>query len=161
VTIYNVSNMMHDSGGGWDGQNNYGPLAVGAGYKITKIRCTGSVAWAGIGTLTDSEYLITPLCWGIQYGPAGYGTYPLGDGADYEDYDYFDGGVFEPSPSIANWAPSTDTAALLDRYAYDFEIYPQYLVPSGGVDIYFSLSPFITPLSNFYNFGSFRVWYHG
>ena len=162
MTVYSKSSMIHDNtGSGWSAANDYGPLNIGAGYKITKLQLRGMQAFAGIGSVTDANNLTDNIAFGIQYGPTGYEPYAIGSGSDFDDETWFYGSMM-PFEAIAGWAPSSDSAALLSGNRIDVTVRPQLIVPSGGWDVYVTFGPSYTPVvQNFFIFASHRIWYHG
>jgi hypothetical protein len=163
MTIYTLSGYAHDDDGFSEVQNNYFGILIGAGYKVTKVQVKGSIALEAqtLSPPSDGGSFIDWLADGIQYGTLGYTPYDISPAADLDDSTWWDVSQTLPTPSEAVWAPDTDSAGLLDRYIVSRTVYPQYLVPSGGVEIYYSVGNSDTPSVGYKLFASCRVWYHG
>lgn len=165
MTVFTVSHQIHDNtGSSFTTQQDDQIASIGAGFKITKIQVQGEISFDAIGTYDDTAatFFSATYTHGVQYGPAGGAFNPIGSGADYDDAPWFYGALPAPAAAIAAWAPNTDHAGVADRWPFTVTVYPQYLVPSGGIFIAYSVGPTVTGLTQGYRrFVSTRVWYHG
>lgn len=89
-----------------DGQQ-YGPFNVGTLNRLFRVRVRGALIFQP-QAFTSGDFLVDPVTWGVQMGPAGYT--PLSITSDYDNEGFL---VVEQKTidevSIV-WAPSTATA---------------------------------------------------
>lgn len=164
MTITTITNYEHDNAAAITVQTNYGPHAVGAGFKVTRIEWRGQISFNAQGGVTTAApfFFADNTAMGIQYGAVGYTPYLVDTGAHVDAGTWFDFGILPPAPSITAWSPDTASAAYADRYPFAIDLHPQYLVPSGGIDIYFTVGPsFSSPAGGFRLWSSIRTTYHG
>lgn len=142
------------------GQTNYGPLGVGAGFRLTKLEVFGSIAFKSTVLSPGPGYMFSRHVVGVQWGFAGYVPYDFFTAAELDGHTWLFGQDVEPSASAAFWAPETDSAVVYDRYQFGYRKFFQEIDHSLGRDFYLSFCDMTTGAPAEYRvFGTFRLFY--
>ena len=156
-----ASHVEEPTGSSHTTQENYGPLNLVQGVKVTKIELSGSVSFDAIGTFGDTSatYFADATVIACQYGATGFTPLSVVSAGGLENTSMPIGEKTPPAAAIAAWAPSTDTAAVADRYPFHYRKFLQLVVPTGGLDFYVSVGPTYTITQGFRSWFTFRIWY--
>lgn len=133
--VSRVITHFHDNGSPNSGQN-YGPISVGAGNKLTRVRFRGSIIYPP-ATITTSGAVQDPIVWGLQWGALGYTPASIENTASWSTPTWLKIEYHVPGQIGIAWAPSTDTCGFVSGGPVDLTWIGQLPLPAGA-DVYLS-----------------------
>lgn len=138
------------------GQIDEGPFHIGLVNKLFKAEVRGAIGHQG-GTIDTSSVLSNYTAWGLQIVP--HGNSPL-DVITSSDSDSWLMRRQTGTDDLAmTWAPSTDTAGLLQSTAVADDWAGQLNLAHADMDCYLSLKPTIGSVANNNTLGTIRLWW--
>lgn len=135
--VAQISNLgIHDTTPGSNAPNQYGPIAVGAGFTITKITLRGGISFAGVHN-SGLIVFINFLQHGFQHGASGYTpTSPESVTLAGTEWLAFQG--ITPTQGALSYADPPTASGFSERYAVELTWRGQFYTPN-GTDVYYSV----------------------
>lgn len=138
MTLYSHWYTVHDVAF-TNGPLNYGPVSIGSGFKVTRIRVRGNLVSHG-RVVGSADYLSSWLQHGLQHVAFGASPNNL-EGGDFPPGTWFKAQGLPASNTGVAWAPDTDSAAFLVGPYADLTWHGQFYV-SASIDIWYSIGRF-------------------
>ena len=137
--------------------NNYGPLGIGSGFKLTRLRARGVVNFATVAFAVTDE-LEEPLLLALQYGAFDYTPLDLTVIANRESSQMLRIECPIAGGNTGYWAPSSDTAGQNGSVGIDLTWSGQMKL-AAATDLYFTISHLYTTTVKWGFYGSVEAMY--
>lgn len=152
MTIVRQWHIEHDNAF-TNAPHNYGPITVTPG-RVTRITVKGAISWPSINQVVPNN-LANDLQHGIQQGAQGFTPANLEGGPfNWPQWLYCEAIV--PTPTIVVWAPSTATAAVMDRYDVSIRLACQFR-NLANIDVYYCVGRYNNPGVGFGWYGTMEI----
>ena len=128
------------------GQFNQGPWTISDLGKLLVVQVHGSIS-AAAPTAIVGDYLVAGLNWGLQSGAEGFT--PANSITAVDNFSFIWTGTIPGADLLAAWAPSTDTAGVLNGYSLEYKWAGQQDF-GASTDFYLSFAnPFGTSIGDY------------